>query len=54
MKKVAILALLAAIVIACQPTENKTAPTTDSTATEVDSMEFEPVVQDIFTTDSAN
>lgn len=39
MKKVAILALLAAIIIACQSTENKTVSTTDST--ETDSMIFE-------------
>jgi uncharacterized protein YcfL len=54
MKKVAILALLAAIVIACQSTENKTVSTTDSTAIEADSMAFESAIQDTFTTDSVN
>lgn len=54
MKKVVFLALLAAIVVACQPTENKTVSTVDSIAVEIDSIEFESAVQDTFATDLVN
>ena len=54
MKKVAILVLLTATIVACQLTENKTVSTTDSTSIEVDSMEFEPIIQDTFTTEVVN